>query len=1232
MYRYTLLLAALITVVLSGCGTRTPYYSFEKSNWEENSPPDSVRISESVILVGDTGDPTDSFLELLRGHLDAEKDRSDKAALIFLGDNIYEVGMPPAEAPGRESAEEKMDKQLEVIKDYEGRRIYVPGNHDWNNSREGGYKAILREANYINDYLDTTDIVLPKNGCPGPMEVNMGDGVVLILIDTEWFLHGNYKPYYPDCTIESEWDFIYEFQRVVKRNEGKHILVAMHHPLYSNGNHGGHYSLRDHIFPLTLIRGDLWLPLPVFGSFYTLLRKYGISEQDIANSKYQTLKKGLEESVYGMKSVTFAAGHDHILQHTEVNNINHIISGSGAKVNYARKGKEASFVNSSVGLARVNYYENGEAWVTFFVPDEENPLGKVVYRSPMYALSPEESPLAEETYEELDYSDSTKMIVAGEEYKNGLLSKQIFGTHYRREWTTPVEAPYLDIPNYNGGLTPLKQGGGKQTISLRVMDADSIQYNIRSINKNPIGAVPEPFRFTFAQDLVKDQISTAHPYGAFTVAPMADAIGLYHTDPKLVYVPFAPQLGEFLDTFGGMPALFEIRPDEDLSNYERFGFSNNVVSTATMLEQWNEDNDDSVDDMMFLKARLFDMLVGDWDRHEDQWRWAEYDKEDKGEFFRPVPRDRDQVYTKYDGIFPWLASRKWAVRNLQHFDHEITDVAGLMMSGDALDRRIFQGLSKEDWIEVAEEIKVSLTDSVITEAIHEMPDEVFQYSGQEIIDKLISRKNDLTKYALEYYAVMAREPDVVASDKHELIRIYGNGDETVTVEIRKREKDGDLEHEVFKRTYSPDETKEIRLYTLGGQDSLIIEDSYTSPVQLRIILGSKNKYLVNHSRAGNIHVYARKPHNNEIVGNNVRLHESKHGFINDYDPELHQYSYFGPRLSFQFNRDNGLFIGAGALWRTHGFQHEDFKTEQLIAGNYSIATQAFNLMYRGRFTDVFGHDNDLVVSSHYYSPQNIFNFFGRGNGTEYDESISYYRLNMQGFSQEVTAERVFSENVQLGLTAAYDYMELRDNDERIVESDDFERELDPAHFVSLSAYLNLKRTNYDLYPFNGVSWNNKVKIAKDFASDNVFGKVNSDFSVYLTPDLPFYLTLAMRLGTEATFGDFPFYQGSYLDGNTNLRGFRMQRFNGDISVYQNTELRLAISDIKSYVFNGYWGVFGFIDHGRVWTSEISGESKKWHRGYGPGVWLNLFKVFVTSAGVGFSDEGRYFYLRAGMFF
>src|SRR5690606_10686973 len=225
------------------------------------------------------------------------------------------------------------------------------------------------------------------------------------------------------------------------------------------------------------------------------------------------------------------------------------------------------------------------------------------------------------------------------------------------------------------------------------------------------------FEDTFAEDLVQDQISTSHPYGALTVPKLSEAVNVFYTKPEIFYIPFSPRLGTYMDEIGGMVALVEIRPDEDLSDFENFGNSKNVVGTTKMLEQLNEDNDDEVDAYSYLRARYLDMLLGDWDRHNDQWRWAEYDKEDKGELMKAVPRDRDQVFAKYDGLIPAIASSRYVVRELTNFSDNFNDVKGMNMTALPLDRRLLPKLNKESWLAIADSMQKELSDEVIEAAI-----------------------------------------------------------------------------------------------------------------------------------------------------------------------------------------------------------------------------------------------------------------------------------------------------------------------------------------------------------------------------------------------------------------------------------------------------------------------------------------------------------------------------------
>ena len=55
-----------------------------------------------------------------------------------------------------------------------------------------------------------------------------------------------------------------------------------------------------------------------------------------------------------------------------------------------------------------------------------------------------------------------------------------------------------------------------------------------------------------------------------------------------------------------------------------------------MSTMWDQDQ--------VLRSRLFDIWIGDWDRHDDQWRWASFKDKNGFTYYQPIPRDRDQIF------------------------------------------------------------------------------------------------------------------------------------------------------------------------------------------------------------------------------------------------------------------------------------------------------------------------------------------------------------------------------------------------------------------------------------------------------------------------------------------------------------------------------------------------------------------------------------------------------------
>jgi hypothetical protein len=75
----------------------------------------------------------------------------------------------------------------------------------------------------------------------------------------------------------------------------------------------------------------------------------------------------------------------------------------------------------------------------------------------------------------------------------------------------------------------------------------------------PAEAIPEALRQTFAKEIVQDQISAANPYAPLAIPVLADATGVPHASPVMVFVPDDPALGQYQKDFANTLCLFEER-------------------------------------------------------------------------------------------------------------------------------------------------------------------------------------------------------------------------------------------------------------------------------------------------------------------------------------------------------------------------------------------------------------------------------------------------------------------------------------------------------------------------------------------------------------------------------------------------------------------------------------------------------------------------------------------------
>ena len=170
---------------------------------------------------------------------------------------------------------------------------------------------------------------------------------------------------------------------------------------------------------------------------------------------------------------------------------------------------------------------------------------------------------------------------------------------------------------------------------------------------------------------------------------------------------------------------------------------------------------------------------------------------------------------------------------------------------------------------------------------------------------------------------------------------------------------------------------------------------------------------------------------------------------------------------------------------------------------------------------------------------------------------------------------------------------------------------------------------------NGINWKLDADWLKNTSENTTFSTIHSQFTFTRQFKFPFQPVISTRLGGSTIFGKFNFYQASTLGGQNkemekgNIRGFHRDRYAGRSVVYQNTDLRLQLFKIKSYLFPGAFGILGFVDYGRVWNNE---NSRLWHASYGGGIWLDIMNKITLVGTYEESTDGSFFTFRTQFLF
>lgn len=1125
--------------------------------------------------------------------------------------------MPPKDEAKKKKAETSMQLQIDALKDFKGKVVVIPGNRDW----KSGVDGLEFEEDFLKARFNDADVLQPNNGCPLE-SIDVDKDTQLIVLDTQWFLEDwdKYPKMNDKCDIKTRDKLFTEIEGELKKNATKTIVFAMYHPLITYGEHGGKYPM---------IHKDF------FSTFIKQVKIQGaISKQDRYNERYNELMDRLKVLTKDLDRLVFVSALDESLQYSENGPVKQIVSGSGSGATAAALGQYGQFVAGQEGFARMDVYKNGASTVQFFKANEDGTSEMLFEKEVNPALKKFDFSTLHENFPE-----TTKSSIYTDEMveKTGFY-KTVWGKHYRKVYGTDVTAKTVLLDTLYGGLNVIRAGGGHQTRSLRLEDKDGRTYNMRAMKKSALQflqnvivknkEVENDFKNTIPEDLILDFYTAAHPYGAFTIPKLSDAANILHTNPKLYYVPKQKALGEFNENYGDELYMIVERPDKAFDG-DLFDNPDDVESTDDLLAKLRKDEKYKLNEKAYIRARIFDMLVGDWDRHNDQWRFTQHDNDDGSRTFDPIPRDRDQVYSNFDGGLLDLARTLFNTsRQFQVYGAELKHTKWFNSAGIKLDHALIQNEGKDTWLAEAKYIQENVTDEVIENAFRDLPKEAQDETAADIENKLKGRRDNIVKIAQEYYDYLAKLQVITGTDKDDLFEITRLPEGKTNIKTY-RLKDGEKADVMVDRTFDANETCEIWVYGLDDDDVFEVKGKGNRPIFIRIIGGQNNDtYKIANGRKVKVYDQKSKKNTVEEKGGAAFRFTDNYDF-NTYDvkKQIQSVNLFLPALGY--NPDDGFKIGISDVYTVNGFQRNPFSQQHRVALGYYFGTNSFDASYEGEFANIFGNWN-FLLGGYFKNPNFSENFFGFGNETinpdyEFDLEKDYNRVRIGGYGGSIGIKKDSPFGSMFQFKATFEGIEVENTPGRFISLNPNSADLDETkYFVTAEGTYEYESYDNKVNPTRGMDFTLVLGGTQNVEnSDRVFG--------YVKPQIVFYnaLTrnrkLVLKTDVRGQFNignNFEFYQGAQLGSDTGLRAYRNERFTGRSAAVAGADLRYSFNKFRTALVPVQIGVFGGYDVGRVWVPNDTSDVL--HSSYGGGVWVNTADILSGTFNLFTGDEGLRF--------
>jgi hypothetical protein len=830
-----------------------------------------------------------------------------------------------------------------------------------------------------------------------------------------------------------------------------------------------------------------------------------------------------------------------------------------------------------------------------------------------------------------------KKVVAGDYEANGP-HRWFLGSDYRTTWATPVDVDVLDLSRESGGLKAVRRVGGQQTKGLAFAGGDGQRsFTFRGLEKDVshlLEAVDPELKDSIIEKILNDQMAAQHPASELIARGILEAVGIPVPDWRLVVLPDDPALGEFRKDFAGVLGVFAVYPQPAKGSSPGFAGATDIIGHNELYKRLEAGEGDAVDTQALLKARLVDIFMGDWDRHRKQWRWA---KVPGNPLWTPIPEDRDQAFSRYEGIL--LDLTRGRDPRFQKLGPKYPNIGGLTFNGSEQDRRLLVGLSHSDFVGAAKALQAQLTDAAIEKAARNMPPEWFQVDGPRLVADLKARRDALPEIASEYHRHMARGVDVYMTNKPERVEAkrLPSGDLDVTVSILGN--GGAAGAPYFHRVFDGSETEEVRFYALDGDDTVRVTGGENGP-RVRLI-GAGGNDVLDATGAGNAKL-------SDAQGQNRAVDAEADTQPYTPPPPPRNAPWIPPRdwtqeswgtVWLSYSGDLGPFVGYGLRTERYGFRKTPYANSHQARAGWSFNQKSGRADYAGEFHRE--NRSRFFGVNAYASGVEVLRFFGFGNETPSPGNDDFNKVNANQFLLYPTLKFPFSGKGLLSMGPVAKYTRSDEGKNQFIN---VVRPYGVGDYGSLALQGVFTWDGRDsaVFPRKGVFAAARASYFPqvwDVTSD--FSQVNGNINTYFSAGRA--LTLALRAGGKKVFGTYPYLEAAFIgEGGLGLgglfeprdtvRGYRARRYMGDAAAWGNADVRLRVSEI-TLILPGTWGLQAFGDIGRVWLEGESSDT--WHPGVGGGIWVSLLNDrFAVSIGMshGKDQDQNLVYVKGGFSF